>query len=73
MDEEQEILVRLWDRVQDEIKYVNKKLEEDVNAPRTTLMLTIMKKRLNRIVEDAKKGGVYDMGFSKETKKLAKL
>jgi len=63
---------RLWDRVHREITYIDKRLAGDITI-KTRFMITIMKKRLERMLEDAETNRPLDFGFVKEEKEAEKV
>ena len=61
-------LLRLYARVLAELKYIDERLVEG-NSPKINLMLTIMKKRITRIMEDAEKNEL-NLSFKRETDEM---
>ena len=62
----------LWDRVLAELSYIDKRLAEPTCTPKTTIVLMIMKKRLELIMRDAATGK-HHLTFAEVEKEAEKL
>jgi hypothetical protein len=66
-------LLRLHTRVKAELKYIDERLVEAGLTPKTKIVLTIMKKRLEAIVKDAEEGKttlMFKQWVDKEAEKI---
>ena len=57
-------LLRLHTRLNGELKYIEDRLADKELNPKTQIVLTIMKKRIQSIISDAEKG-VTNLSFKK--------
>ena len=64
---------RLWVRVQRELDYIEERLSAPNITPKSTLVLSIMRSRLRRMVKDSEEGNIYKMSFVDTEREADKL